>query len=439
MEVIELDALDRTEGFNPGDYLTDEQFEERFLDSRHGDGRSQSAAPQAPALVPINSYSVNGRTYRRGKTVELHNGDFVRITNVLEDRYIGAIFLQGYRLRRLSQYRRLFDQHINELLIVTEEESIDVQTIESGVVDLVLFSEVLRIRDAILTNAPFPSFGCREDAQNSNKPRDILRDQGRLVCRWKLRTSVRPHSRSRPWIEKSIIRTAATEADINSYLVDEHLRRRWRGATLKMGSCASWLPGERDFDLKERNPQQSLEIPSSDRDGLERQTKRYTFGDAFCGGGGCSRGAKSAGLRVVWGFDSDLASIDSYAKNFFGARCEATPADVFISILNEDFCVDILHLSPPCQPYSPAHTRPGQNDEMNEATFFAVGEIIKKCKPRIVTLENTFGLAQRWPEWMDALIRIFTTLGFSVRWRVLNLAEYGLPQTRRRLVIIAAW
>ncbi|KAL8912247.1 MAG: hypothetical protein Q9171_002702 [Xanthocarpia ochracea] len=438
MEVIELDALNRSEGFNPGDYLTDEQFEERFLDPRHGDGRSQSTAQQAPGLVPINVYSVNGRTYRRGKTVELHNGDFIRIMNILEDRFTGAIFLQGCRLRRLSQYRRLFDQHINELLIVTEEEKMDVQTRESGVVDLVSFSEVLRIRDAVLTNAPFPSFGCREDPQNSNKLREFLRDQGRLVCRWKLRISVQPHSRSRPWIEKSIMRMAATEAGINSCLVDEHLRRRWRGATLKMGSCASWLPGERDFDLKERNLHQSLGIPNSDRDGLGRQMKRYTFGDAFCGGGGCSRGAKSAGLRVVWGFDSDLASIDSYAKNFFGARCEATPADVFISILNEDFCVDILHLLPPCQPYSPAHTRPGQNDELNEATFFAVGEIIKKCKPRIVTLENTFGLAQRWPEWMDALIRIFTTLGFSVRWRVLNLAEYGLPQARRRLIVIAA-
>ncbi|KAL8856943.1 MAG: hypothetical protein Q9178_006532 [Gyalolechia marmorata] len=437
-EVIELDALNRTEAFNPGDYLTEEQFEERFLDSRHGDGRSPGAAPQPPGLVPINSYSVNGKTYRRGKTVELHNGDSIRIMNILEDRYTGAIFLQGFRLRRLSQYRRLFDQHINELLIVTEEECIDVQTIENGIVDQVSFSEVLRIRDTILTNAPFPSFGCREDPRISNKPREFLRDQGRLVCRWKLRISVRPHSKSRPWIEKSIIRMAATEADINSCLVDERLRRRWRGATLKMGSCASWFPGERDFDLKERNLHQTLGIPNSDRDGLGRQEKRYTFGDAFCGGGGCSRGAKSAGLRVVWGFDSDLASIDSYAKNFFGARCEATPADVFISILNEDFCVDILHLSPPCQPYSPAHTRPGQNDELNEATFFAVGEIIKKCKPRIVTLENTFGLAQRWPEWMDALIRIFTTLGFSVRWRVLNLAEYGLSQARRRLIVIAA-
>ncbi|KAL8652512.1 MAG: hypothetical protein Q9226_004242 [Calogaya cf. arnoldii] len=313
------------------------------------------------------------------------------------------------------------------------------QTNETGVMAIVSFSDVLRIREVILTNAAYPSFGCREDAVNANKPREVLRDQCRLVCRWKLKISVRPHRRGQPWIEKSILRLTATEADWTFRLDDEHLRRRWRGITVKMGSCATWLQGERDFDLRERNSHQALPVSVEAGGLLYQQTRRYTFGDSFCGAGGCSRGAKSAGLRVVWGFDSDLASIGSYAKNFFGARCEATPADVFTEVLNDNFCVDVLHLSPPCQPYSPAHTRPGRMDEINEATFFAVGEIIKKSKPRVVTLENTFGLAQRWPEWMDALIRFFTALGFSVRWRVLNLAQYGVPQARKRLVVIASW
>ncbi|KAL8844316.1 MAG: hypothetical protein Q9176_001226 [Flavoplaca citrina] len=438
VEVIDLEAPHGSKGFNADDFLTDEQFRKRFFDSLQEGGESPNLMQQHLRMRHQLTMSVDGRTYRRGKTVELHNGDFMRIVHILEHGHTQERFLQGFRLRRLSQCRRLFDQHLNELTMVIEEDNVNMQTNESGLLDIVPFSEVWRIRDAILTNAAFPSFGCREDPANAHGPRDSLRDQCRLVCRWKLKISIRPHSKGRPWVEKSILRLNAAEADVNFRLDDEHIRRQWRGTTAKMGSCAGWLQGERDFDLRERNLHQTLPLPvESDR--LGHQTRRYTFGDLFCGAGGCSRGAKSAGLRVTWGFDFDPAAIDSYAKNFFGARCEATPADVFSSILDDNFFVDVLHFSPPCQPYSPAHTRPRQNDEMNEATFFAVGEIIKKSKPRVVTLENTFGLAQRWPEWMDALIRFFTALGFSVRWRVLNLAYYGVPQARRRLVVMASW
>ncbi|KAL9038344.1 MAG: hypothetical protein Q9180_003197 [Flavoplaca navasiana] len=413
-DVIDLEAPHGSKGFDADDFLTDEQFRKRFLDSPQGGGGSPNLMQQHSTMRHQLTLSVDGRTYRRGKTVELHNGDFMRIVHILEDGPTQEIFLQGFRLRRLSQCRRLFDQHLNELTMVIEEDNVNMQTNESGLMDIVPFSEVLRIRDVILTNAAFPSFGCREDPANAHRPRDFLRDQCRLVCRWKLKISIRPHSKGRPWVEKSILRLTAAEADVNFRLDDEHLRRQWRGTTAKMGSCAGWLQGERNFDLRERNLHQTLPLPV-ESDGLGHQTRRYTFGDSFCGAGGCSRGAKSAGLRVAWGFDFDPAAIDSYAKNFFGARCEATPAHVFSSILNDNFFVDVLHLSPPCQPYSPAHTRPGQNDEMNEATFFAVGEIIKKSKPRVVTLENTFGLAQRWPEWMDALCQM-ARFEFSTLW-----------------------
>ena len=115
-------------------------------------------------------------------------------------------------------------------------------------------------------------------------------------------------------------------------------------------------------------------------------------------------------------------------------------AHQFLSLVTEDLKVDILHLSPPCQTFSIAHTRPGPHDEMNEATFFAVAEMIKKAKPRIVTLEETFGLTHILDNlrWFRALIQMFTTLGFSVRWKVFNLKEYGLSRSRKRLIIFTS-
>lgn len=171
-----------------------------------------------------------------------------------------------------------------------------------------------------------------------------------------------------------------------------------------------------------------------------RQKQRYTFGDAFCGAGGASRGAKSAGFRVEWGFDFDFAAIESYRLNFYNAQCIVAWAHHFVELtVGDENKVDILHISPPCQVFSWAHTVNGKDDEMNSATFFAVEELVKRTKPRVVTLENTSGLAILHPLWLNKAIQFFTGLGFSIRWKIMNFAEYGLPQARKRLIIFASW
>lgn len=182
---------------------------------------------------------------------------------------------------------------------------------------------------------------------------------------------------------------------------------------------------------------QSKQDPPSTK---PRQKQRYTFGDAFCGAGGTSRGAKSAGFRVEWGFDFDLAAINSYRLNFYDTGCIVAWAHEFAEIsVRDQNKVDVLHLSPPCQVFSWAHTVDGKDDEMNSATFFAVEELVKRTKPRVVTLENTSGLPILHPQWFNSAIQFFTRLGFSVRWKIMNFAEYGLVQARKRLIIIASW
>lgn len=104
------------------------------------------------------------------------------------------------------------------------------------------------------------------------------------------------------------------------------------------------------------------------------------------------------------------------------------------------FYVDILHISPPCQCFSPAHTHAGKDDDQNEASLFTIGDLLKIVRPRIVTLEQTFGLHTRlqFRQHRNALTQMFTKLNYSVASSVLQLADYGLPSSRQRLVIIAA-
>ncbi|KAL8870013.1 MAG: hypothetical protein Q9174_003839 [Haloplaca sp. 1 TL-2023] len=438
--IIDLEMpIEECASFQPDDFISDDEFQ-AALSSKEGIWSHSSVyqtAQQTPSIA-IDTYSADGRTFKRGKTVELHDGDFLRILTVLQDQQTRTVFLKGHRLQRLSKHYGLFDQHLNELVMVLSEDS-NITNNEDKNTYTVPVSEVVTIREMVMTNTPYPKFGCREDVNNRGRPRDFIRQYCRVVCRWKILVSYKPHAtRGQVRVGECILRVMANEADFNFHITDQQSRVDWRGVTLKGGSCSHWFHGEKDFDRAEHARVQSFRGQTLNAP-LSFPRQRYTFGDAFCGGGGASRGAKAAGFRVEWGFDFDPAAIESYAKNFFAARCEAMPADVFISSINEDFRVDVLHISPCCQPYSPLHTRPGANDERNQATMFAVGELLRKTQPRIVVLENTSGLVERHEDWLHAMVQTFTSLGFSIRWRVINLAEYGLAQARRRLIVLASW
>ncbi|KAF7898577.1 hypothetical protein EAF00_005023 [Botryotinia globosa] len=195
-------------------------------------------------------------------------------------------------------------------------------------------------------------------------------------------------------------------------------------------------------------PVQSSRPPSLKEPLLLAPGQTFTYGDAFCGAGGTTRGAVMAGLRVKWGFDFDQHACTTWRLNFPGATCYEMSSECFVSLatpspgssdIPNDVKVDILHLSPPCQYFSPAHTVEGKNDEMNTASLFAVAAVIKVAKPRVVTLEQTFGiLYPRFRGYFSSLICMFTSCGFSLRWAIVPLAQWGLPQRRFRLIVIAS-
>ena len=171
-----------------------------------------------------------------------------------------------------------------------------------------------------------------------------------------------------------------------------------------------------------------------------RRTPEYTFGDAFCGAGGTSMGAEMAHFRVTWGVDWDKSAIDTYRTNFPGVRAYHCPIDEFLSNNPDSVLVDVLHLSPPCQPYSTAHTVPGKNDDTNSAALFAIHKALDNCRPRVATVEQTFGILNaQHKNFFVGLLSQFVDMGFSVRYKVLKGVEYGLPQHRKRLFVIAAW
>jgi DNA (cytosine-5)-methyltransferase 1 len=353
----------------------------------------------------------------------------LRIVSIFKDQD-GEIFLSGHLLLRQSSWGRAMPRRKNELVWVLEVTKADFEAGVQPKPTEVRLVEAVSIRSVTFTNQQYPEMSLKtySDSRFRNV-RDEL-SNGPLFCRWK---SIRIVGERRQRFEDSLVHLRYEEADAKpkARIRPEVLREIWRG-------CRTTLGGSH---LTTRNPSINLVSPGLDMPSEEIQ--QYTFGDAFCGAGGCSSGASQAGLHVNWGFDKDKDTINVYAANL-GRRDgteslnEAVDAFCGRSDINR-FMVDVLHMSPPCQPFSPAHTVPSEmQDEINQAALLSVGHLLEKIRPRVATIEETEGLINRHVEWFNALINIFITLGYSVRWKVVRCQEYGVPQQRKRLWITAA-
>jgi len=169
----------------------------------------------------------------------------------------------------------------------------------------------------------------------------------------------------------------------------------------------------------------------------------YTYADICAGAGGMASGAKQAGLKVQFLLDNWSIAHETLSHNF--PEATVLLKDVHKFCISKRYWpwkrVDILHISYPCQPYSPLnqHDRDGGNNPENIATLCATRDLLQKCKPRIVTFEQTSGIVTNENGiFFHKLINDLVAEGYNVRWRVCNLAEYNNAQPRKRLVIIAS-
>lgn len=179
-----------------------------------------------------------------------------------------------------------------------------------------------------------------------------------------------------------------------------------------------------------------------DEIGVVDEAYRYTMGDVYCGVGGATRGAEMAGLKIEFGVDSNLEAINCWRANFgaaTGLHGDICGREIMRQI--EARPVDVLHASPPCQSFSRANRAPGggRDADYNESAFFKVPEIVARCKPRIFTMEEVPGLTDvRNAECLTKLVRQLIRLGYSMRILEMDLGKHGVPQTRQRLILVAA-
>ncbi len=159
-----------------------------------------------------------------------------------------------------------------------------------------------------------------------------------------------------------------------------------------------------------------------------------TFIDLFCGIGGIRLGMESAGFRCIMSSDINAECQRTYQANFG----DLPKGDV--TLIDEKSIPDhdILCAGFPCQPFSISGKQKGFEDTRG-TLFFEICRIINKKRPTIVFLENVKHLVHHnHGNTFAVILSRLEDFGYAVSWRVLNGADFGVPQNRERIIILGS-
>ena len=166
--------------------------------------------------------------------------------------------------------------------------------------------------------------------------------------------------------------------------------------------------------------------------------------DFFCGAGGLTRGLLNAGIDVLAGVDIDERLRETYTHNNApSVFIKQDIRDVQIELLRRQLgiCLDDLTLyaaCTPCQPFSTLNSLKGADSRKNLLLDFA--EIVRECPPDFVLIENVPGLNNAYgKEIYEEFLSKLSGSGFSNPTAdLLDAKHYGVPQTRKRFILIAS-
>jgi DNA (cytosine-5)-methyltransferase 1 len=157
--------------------------------------------------------------------------------------------------------------------------------------------------------------------------------------------------------------------------------------------------------------------------------------DIFCGGGGSSWGARTAGITMVGAIDMCPVATDTYRANFEGTQVVTSRLEhiALPKLRKEIGSIDILLASPECTNHTCAKGAAPRSEE-SRATALYVVQYARAFRPRWVVLENVVHM-RPWSRY-EELKRELQQLGYHLAEQVLDASDYGVPQSRRRLFLV---
>jgi len=160
--------------------------------------------------------------------------------------------------------------------------------------------------------------------------------------------------------------------------------------------------------------------------------------DLFCGAGGLTHGLEKSGIKVELGIDIDPACEYPYSANNDARFLLKSVDEVKASELLEIYDgaeLKLLAGCAPCQTFSTYNQKADSSDE-RWWLLLQFSRLIRETSPELVTMENVPGLAEQ--DIFHRFVQDLEDLRYFIDYRVVNCADYGLPQHRNRLVLLAS-
>jgi DNA (cytosine-5)-methyltransferase 1 len=170
--------------------------------------------------------------------------------------------------------------------------------------------------------------------------------------------------------------------------------------------------------------------------------KKIEVIDLFCGIGGLTHGLIKEGLTVIAGIDNESSCKYGYEKNNNSLFIDKDILDVTAKDINDLFgskknTIRVLAGCAPCQPFSKLNPKQVTEKQLQPLEKFA--QLINETLPDIVSMENVSGLANvgKYPVFQKFLDTLEKN-NYKTDFKVINVADYGIPQNRKRLVLLAS-
>jgi len=161
--------------------------------------------------------------------------------------------------------------------------------------------------------------------------------------------------------------------------------------------------------------------------------------DLFCGAGGLTHGLISEGIKVVAGIDVDEACRHPFEANNAAKFINEDVGRLTPKRLDElfgDAEIRVLAGCAPCQPFSTYAQRYDVVGSPRWGLLYQFGRLIKATDPDLVTMENVPSVAKHAV--FDDFVETLEKMGYHVKQGVVDCSLYGLPQSRRRMVLLAS-
>ncbi len=161
--------------------------------------------------------------------------------------------------------------------------------------------------------------------------------------------------------------------------------------------------------------------------------------DLFCGAGGLTFGLQQAGVSVVAGIDLDPSSEFPFTSNNHSQFVQADVRDLGVNDLSKLYPAGAIRLlagCAPCRPFSPFRRGTDNSKDKEWGLLAEFARLAAGLMPELLTIENVPGLSSR--RIFHDFVRKLSQLGYHIDWRSVYCPRFGVPQYRRRLVLLAS-